>query len=201
MSVPSLEDLDPEGARRARAAYAKMCPIPTDDPYGAKRLENSQAQTPAGLKRLFNQVAREWGIGALTDAEDSEQSKETLEPREIDRNAYRRAATRERCPRDMPSRRKPGWVACRFVLPAPVVEGLTFLARSKADSDHAERSELPRGQRRRYPKSKNFHVTEALNSLLADYGLSQFCVSEAEPVRGRVRRFAGPTDRALTKQR
>jgi hypothetical protein len=82
-----------------------MCPIPTDDPYGVKRLENSQAKTPAGIKRLFNQVAREWGLGALTDAEDSE-------------------------------------------------------------------------QRRRYPKSKNFCVTEALNSLLAEYGLSQFCWSQ-----------------------
>jgi hypothetical protein len=66
----------------AYAAYAKMCPIPTDDPYGVKRLENSQAKTPAGIKRLFNQVAREWGLGALTDAEDCEQSKETLEPGE-----------------------------------------------------------------------------------------------------------------------
>jgi hypothetical protein len=62
-----------------------------------------------------------------------------------------------------------------------------------ADSEHAECSELPRGQRRRYPKSKNFYVTEALNSLLAEYGLSQFCLPEAEPVRGRVRRFAVPT--------
>ena len=162
MSVPSLEDLDPEGARRARAAYAKMHPIPTDDPYGLKRLESSNAQTPAGIKRVFNQVARERGLGALTDAENSEQSKETLEPREIEHNAYRRAATRERCPRDMRSRRKPGWIDCRFVLPAPVVEGLSILARSMAEREHAERSEETRGQRRRYPKTKNFYVTEAL---------------------------------------
>ena len=52
------EDLDPEeDARRARAreAYAKMYPLSTDDPYGEKRLE--RVQTPAGIKRVFNQVA------------------------------------------------------------------------------------------------------------------------------------------------
>jgi hypothetical protein len=48
------------------------------------------------------------------------------------------------------------------------VEGLTFLARSMADRERAERSDEPRGFRRRYSKTKNFYVTEALNSLLAD---------------------------------
>jgi hypothetical protein len=42
-------------------------------------------------------------------------------------------------------------------------------------------------------RQKNFYVTEALNSLLADYRLSQFCVPEGEPVRGRVRPSAVPT--------
>jgi hypothetical protein len=69
------------------------------------------------------------------------------------------------------------------------LEGLTFLARSMADRERAERSDEPRGFRRRYPKTKNFYVTEALNSLLAEYGLSQFCVPEAESAAGRVRRF------------
>ncbi len=86
MSVLGWEDLDPEeDARRARAreAYAKMYPL-TDDPYGEKRLE--QVQTPAGIKRVFNQVARERGLGAFVDAQDSEPSR-TLEPREVDRSA------------------------------------------------------------------------------------------------------------------
>ena len=63
-----------------------------------------------------------------------------------------------------------------------------------ADRERAERSDEPRGFRRRNPKTKNFYVTEALNSLLADYGLSHFCLSEAEPAAGRVRRFVVPTD-------
>ncbi len=192
MSVPGLEDLDPEeDARRARAreAYAKMYPLSTDDPYGEKRLE--RAQTPAGIKRVFNQVAREWGLGASIDAQDSEQSR-TLEPREIDRNAYRHPIGRERCPRDERSRRRPGWVTCRFVLPGRTAVGLSLLAKSMAEREHAERRNAPRGQRRRYPRTKNFYVTKALNALLADYGLSQFCVDEEDEESSprRVRRFS-----------
>ena len=56
---------------------------------------------------------------------------------------------------------------------------VTFLARAMADRERAERLDEPRGLRRRYPKTKNFYVTEALNSLLADHGLGQFCVAEA----------------------
>jgi hypothetical protein len=63
-----------------------------------------------------------------------------------------------------------------------------------ADRERAKRLDEPRGLRRRYPKTKNFYVTEALNSLLADYGLSRFCVAEAEPAPGRVRRFVIATD-------
>jgi hypothetical protein len=126
MSVPGWEDLDPEeDARRARAreAYAKMYPLSTNDPYGEKRLE--RVQTPTGIKQVFNQVAREWGLGALIDAQDPEQSR-TLEPREIDRNAYRHPIGRERCPRDERSRRRPGWVTCRFVLPGRTAVGAQF---------------------------------------------------------------------------
>ena len=68
-----------------------------------------------------------------------------------------------------------------------------FLAKAKAQEEFANRSSQPRGLRRAFPRTANFYVTEALNSLLADHGLSQFCVPEAEPVRGRVRRFAVPT--------
>jgi hypothetical protein len=53
--------------------------INTDDPYGLKKLESSNAQTPTRIRHLFNQVAREWGLGELTDAEDSEQILENEE--------------------------------------------------------------------------------------------------------------------------
>jgi hypothetical protein len=178
----------------------KTSRVSARDPYGLERLARSRAQTPAGIERLFNKVAREWGLGEPTRAEQRATRAEirNREPKlgseQVDRNAYRHAVVRERAPRDMPKRRAPGWVACNFILPRTTVEGLTFLARSMADRERAERSDEPQGFRRRYPKTKNFYVTEALNSLLADYGLAQFCVSEAEPAAGRVRRFVVPTD-------
>ncbi len=150
MSVFALEDLDPEEAARrarARAAYEKMYPLSPDDPYGEKRLE--RVQTAAGVTRVFNQVAREMGLGALVDAPEAEQTRR-LEAREVDRNAYREPSCRERCQRDSRSRRRPGWVTIRFFLP------------------------------------------EALNALLADHGLSQFCVVEEDEESSprRVRRFS-----------
>jgi hypothetical protein len=69
-----------------------------------------------------------------------------------------------------------------------------FLAKAKAQEEFADRSSQPRGLRRAFPRTANFYVTEALNSLLADYGLPQFCVPEAKSAPGRVRRFAVPTD-------
>jgi hypothetical protein len=120
--------------------------------------------------------------------------QQKLRPEQIDKNAYRYPVVRERVPRDMPKRRAPGWVACNFILPRMTVEGLTFLARSMADRERAKRSDEPRGFRRRYPKTKNYFVIQALNYLLEEHRLSQFCVEEAEPVLGRVRRFAVPKD-------
>ena len=38
-----------------------------------------RVQTPAGVKRVFNQVAREMGLGACVDAQDSEEIRR-LEP-------------------------------------------------------------------------------------------------------------------------
>jgi hypothetical protein len=73
--------------------------------------------------RVFNQVARERGLGALIDTQDPEPSR-TLESREIDRNAYCRPPV------------KPGWIDCRFVLPRPLLEGLSLLARSVADREN-----------------------------------------------------------------
>jgi hypothetical protein len=191
MSALGWEDpLDPdEDARRARAreVYEKMYPRNKDDPYGAKRLKNCRAQTPAGIQRACNRIISE--LVGETDSQGSEQSKERLEPREIDRNAYCRPEVRQLPPYETRSRRKPGWIDCRFVLPRPIVEGLSLLARSVADRENAERAREPRGQRRRYPKSKNFYVTLALNSLLQEYGLSQFCVEEVEVSPGHTRRF------------
>ena len=112
---------DPEeDARRARAraAYEKMYPLNKDDPYGAKRLESCRAQTPAGIQRACSRIMGELGLG-VTDGQDSEQSR-TLEPREIDRNAYCRPTVRQVSPHEMRSRRKPGWIDCRFVLPRPI---------------------------------------------------------------------------------
>src|SRR5258708_26305883 len=60
-----------ESVRRARAieAMAKAFPGSNRDPFGVKRLERSQAKTPAGYQRLFNKVARGWGLGPPTRAE------------------------------------------------------------------------------------------------------------------------------------
>jgi len=162
----------------------------------AKRFERSRAKTPYGYKRLFNKVSREL-IGIPPTRKQRREiraQRPKLAASEIDKNAYRHPAVRERAPRDMPKRRKPGWVCRQFVLPRPIVEGLMFLAKAKAQEEFASRSSQPRGLRRAYPRTANFYVTEALNALLADYGLSQFCVAEAKPSPGRVRRFVIATD-------
>jgi hypothetical protein len=197
---PGWENLDPaESARRARAieAMAKAMSISSSDPFGVKRLERSRAQTPAGIERLFNQVAREWGFGPPTRAEQRAIRAETkdppLKPEQVDRNAYRHPPVRTRCPRDMPKRRAPGWTAANFVLPGRIIEGLTLLTKSMAERERAERSSQPYGFRRRYPKTKNYFVVKALNYLLREHGLPQFCVEEVS-VPGRVRRFTIPVD-------
>jgi hypothetical protein len=168
----------------------------SSDPFGAKRFERSRAKTPYGYKRLFDKVSRELIGIPLTRKQRQEirAQRPKLAASEIDKNAYRHPEVRERAPRDMPKRRKPGWVCRQFVLPIPIVEGLMFLAKAKAQEKFANRSSQPRGLRRAFPRTANFYVTEALNSLLTDYGLSQFCVPEAEPAPRRVRRFVVATD-------
>jgi hypothetical protein len=130
------------------------------------------------------------GLGALVDAPEAEQTK-GLEAREVDRNAYRHPSVRERCPRESRSRRRPGRVTTRFFLPQPILQGLSLLARGEAEREYAQRRNAPRGQRRRYPRTKNFYVVEAINALLADRGLGQFCVLEEDEGSSprRVRRF------------
>ena len=197
------ENLDPaESSRRARAmeAMAKAFPGSDTDRFGVKRLERSRARTPAGYERSFNKVAREWGLGPPTRAEQRAIQAEIrnrepkLRPEQVDRNAFRHPPVRTRCPRDMPKRRAPGWAAANFVLPTRIIAGLALLTKSMAERERAERSSEPYGFRRRYPKTKNYFVVKALNYLLQEHGLHQFCVPEGEPVPGRVRRFAVPTD-------
>ena len=175
-----------------------MYPRRPSDPHELQRME--RVKTDIGAERLCNQVFRELGIGEPTRAELRAERKEERDQQpqpgseKIDRNAYRHRAVRERCPRDMPKRRAPGWTAANFVLPRKTIEGLTLLTKSAANRERTLRSEELHGFRRRYPKTRNFHVIRALNDLLQEHGLSQFCVEETEPFPGRVRRFALTTD-------
>ena len=175
---------------------AEARPASSKDPYGLLRLERSRARTQKGFKRLANAIARDTIGIPLTRKRQAEKTAQRpkLDPKEIDKNSYRAPAARERSPRDMPRRRSPGWVAVNFVLPRRTIEGLTLLTKGIANRERAERSRKPYGFRRRYPKTKNYLVVNALNYLFQEHGLSQFCVEEGEPMPGRVRRFAVPTD-------
>ncbi len=188
-----LQDLEPaERARRTKAiAYmARTFPGSATDPHGLERLSRSRAQTPAGIGRLFNKVAKEWGLGEPTRAEvrasRAEARGQKLKPQQIDRNAYRHPVVRARPPRDMPKRRAPGWAATNFVLPKATIMGLSFLARSIADRERAQRASQPYGLKRLYPKTRNFYVLQALNQLFEDYGLKQFCVEHPRLEREQV---------------
>jgi hypothetical protein len=81
----------------------------------------------------------------------------------------------------MPKRRKLGWVCRQFVLPGPIVEGLMFLAKAKAQEEFANRSSQPRGLRRAFPRTANFYVAEALNSLLPITGCPSFVHRKPSP--------------------
>src|SRR5260370_7025522 len=98
-----------------------MYPLNKDDPHGLKRLESCRAQTPAGIQRACNRIMRDLGLGELTDGQGSEQSKERLEPREIDRNAYCRPMVRQLPPYEHRSRRKPSRIDCPFFIPLPTL--------------------------------------------------------------------------------
>ena len=196
---------DPPGgfgaATRAQPAQAvpmaaKAPLASSNDPDGLLRLERSRAQTSKGLKRLANAIIRD-AIGIpLTRTHRAEIRAQgpKLDPRDIDKNIYRTPPFRQRSPKDMQNRRKPGWTDCQFVLPRVTLEGLSHLAKTMADQERWERSRAPRGFRRRYPKTKNYFVVKALNYLLEENGLSQFCVEETEATPGRVCRFVAPGD-------
>jgi hypothetical protein len=82
-----------------------------------------------------------------------------------------------------------GWTDCRFILPRLTLEGLRTLAITLAQEQQC--SQWPR-ERARYPKTLNYFVTAALNDFLKKMGFAQFCVEEAEPGPGQVRRFIAP---------
>jgi hypothetical protein len=152
-------------------------------------LERSIARTPGGLKRLAHTIMLSENIPLTRRQQAKNKGPAKLEENEIDKNRYRAPLVRERCPRDMPKRRAPGWGRVRLVLPGRTLEGLKVLAKGEATREQAMRSHQPLGFRRRYPKAQSFYVTLALNRLFQELELSQFCVEEAKPVRGRVRRF------------
>ena len=165
------------------------------EPHRLKRLEQSRAQTPQRFKRLANAITRD-AIGIpLTRKQRAEIKAQSpkLDLIEVDKKIYRTPVFRQRSPREMRNRRKPGWTDCRFVLPKLVLEGLRHLAKTVADQERRDRSSAAHGFRRRYPRTVSFYLTKALNDLLEKYDLAEFCVEEAEAVPGRVRRFVAPT--------
>jgi hypothetical protein len=187
-------------ATRAKSARAmpeatKSTLASSNDPNGLLRLKRSRAQTPKGIKRLANAIARD-AIGIpLTRKERAEQraQRPKLDPKEIDKNSYRAPVARERSPREMKNRRKPGWTDCNFVLPRVSLEGLRLLAITCAAGERQLADSEALGYRRRCPKTKNFFVVQALNHLFEENGMPEFCVQEAVPAPGRVRRFVAPT--------
>ena len=181
---------------RAMSKAAEATRASSNDPYGLLRLERSHAQTHKGFKRLANAIARDTiGIPPTRKQRAEQRAQQPkLDPKEVDKNSYRAPGVRERSPRDMPRRRATGCVAINFVLPRQTIEGLTILTKGMADRERAERSSEAYGCRRRYPKTNNYLVIKALNYLFQEHGLTQFCVEEAKPVAGRVRRFGISTD-------
>lgn len=176
---------------RAMPQATKATLASSNDPDGLLRLERSRAQTKKGFTRLANAIMRDTIGVPLTSKQRAEirARRPKLSATEIDKNAYRAPVIRQRSPREMKNRRNPGWTDCSFVLPRLTLEGLSFLAKGMADRERTDRSSEPYGLRRRYPKTKNYFVVSALNYLFQEHGLPQFCVEEAKPVRGRVRRF------------
>ena len=107
----------------------------------------------------------------------------------IDPNTARAPFNRVRSPREERKRRPEGWTACWFVLPKVTVEGLQTMAIQFAQEQ--QYSDWP-GERRRYPKSKNYYVLSAVNALFKRLGFERFCVEEQKPQGRRVRRFVAP---------
>ena len=109
----------------------------------------------------------------------------------IDPNSYRTRApfNRVRSPREAPKRLREGSTDARFILPKVTLEGLRALTIELAHQQ--QNSDWP-GERCRYPATKNFHLTAALNDYFKKLGFQEFCVPEEQPTGHRVRRFVTP---------
>jgi hypothetical protein len=153
-------------------------PTSLSDPFGARRLAHSRATTIEGYQRLANDITRQLVGIPFTRAQEDEvrAQKLRLSRQQIDPNANRQIKRRY-APRDT-RKRHPGWVKYQFILPKRLVEGLVVLTKMKAEQQAAERLEQPYGFRRRCARGKSSFLAEALNQLLAQNGLSQFCVEE-----------------------
>jgi hypothetical protein len=152
---------------------------PLSDPFGTCRFTGSKATTIEGYQRLANDISRQLvGIPfTRTEQDEIRAQKKGLAPQEIDRNAYRQSTKRSYAPRDI-RKRRPGWVTYQFILPKRLVEGLTSLTKMKAEQQAAERVQQPYGFRRRCTRGKSSLVAEAINRLLVENGLSEFCVED-----------------------
>ena len=156
MRVYSQEEY--QKLKQAKAMPAK--PASVGDHYGSQRFERSRAQTDKGYTRLANSIMRDT-IGIPLTREQRAEAKAQrpkLGPKEIDKNSYRSPVIRQRSPREMKNRRKPGWTDCNFVLPRVSLEGRRILAITRAAEARQLAASEPLGHRRRYPKTKNFFV-------------------------------------------
>jgi hypothetical protein len=107
----------------------------------------------------------------------------------IDPNFRRSPFSRVRSPREARNRRAEGWTNCQFALPRLTLEGLHTIAIMFAqEQQHSERAKVAR----RYPKTRNYFVTAALNDYFRKIGFEQFCVEEEKPEAPGVRRFVVP---------
>lgn len=111
---------------------AKTTLASSTDPSELLRLDRSRAQTQKGFKRLANAITRD-AIGIpLTRRQHAEirREQERLDPAQIYKNIYRSPCVRQRAPREMQGRRRPGMTNCQFVLPKAILEGLRRLAKT-----------------------------------------------------------------------
>jgi hypothetical protein len=196
---PGMQRLTAATSAKPAGAMLKTAKAPStssNDPYGLRRFEQSRAKTRKGFKRLANAITRDAiGVPLTRKQRDEQRAQEPkLDPKEIDKNSYRAPVVRQRSPREMKNRRRPGWTDCNFVLPRVSLEGLRLLSMTRAAGARESATSEHLGYRRRYPKTKNFFVVQALNHLFAESGMPEFCVQEAEPVPGRVRRFIAPAN-------
>jgi hypothetical protein len=163
-------------------------------PLRTAKVRESPCADTEKLQALANAVKREALGISLTRKQQAEKraQRPKLDLKEIDKNISRAPVIRQRSPREMKNRRKTGWTDCNFVLPWVSLEGLTRLANTRASDERELAASEPLGYRRRYPKTKNFFIVQALNRLFEENGMPEFCVQEAEPMPGRVRRFVAP---------